>query len=193
MGVESAAGQHHLFGMSSLSDSRNRVPASGIRGEQTEESANSLKGNKPEIRGGLGYFRWKVLWVAGPVSTCSSKEFAYTIFNHVLDFHQNIHKIHIQLYCIKHYSVLKGLKNKGHQAKTKLIQIKHGILSIIIYQYCFFLVVTNVHSNVNHRGNWVWVYENSLIFLQLFYKSKNYSKIKFYVKNNKNKQLGPPI
>lgn len=40
----------------------------------------------------------------------------------------------------------------------------------------------------------VWVYENSVMFLQLFCKFKNYySKIKFYFKNNKNKQFDPPI
>lgn len=87
MGVESVVGQYYLFGMSSFSDSRNRVLVFGIRGEQIEEFVNSFKGNKLEIRGGLGYFRWKVFWVVGLVSICLSKEFVYIIFNYVLDFY----------------------------------------------------------------------------------------------------------
>lgn len=59
--VVGAARYYHLFGMASFSDRSNRVPTSGISVEQAEESANGLKGNKPETRRGPGYFRWKVL------------------------------------------------------------------------------------------------------------------------------------
>lgn len=57
MAVVGAARYYHLFGMASLSDSSNRVPASGISVGQAEESAHGLKGNRPENRGGPGVFQ----------------------------------------------------------------------------------------------------------------------------------------
>lgn len=104
---------YHLFGMTSLSDSFKRLPASGIRVAQAEESVNGLRRKKSRDQRRPRVFQLEIPQeIAGPVTIRSRKEFAYAIFTSVLEFYQYLHKYVLNFYHIKHYSVLRGLENK---------------------------------------------------------------------------------
>lgn len=90
-----AARHSHLFGKASLSDHSNRVPASGIRVDQAEESANGLKGSRPENRGVPGISGGKSsgdCWLAHVGEKSLLMQSALKDYK----FHQYLHKVHIK-------------------------------------------------------------------------------------------------